>query len=450
MTHPHRPHPFLLGILLPAWILLAQCQKQFDEPPVYTGSDLQQNMSIGALRALHTMGQFEQVMSDGIIAGVVVADDRHDNFYKSLVLQDSTGGITIRMDGYSLYNRYPVGSKLFIRLRGLWLGDYGKMVQLGGGVDKTDPLSPDLKAIPQPLFDRFVVKANGIHSVIPIPATIEKLADSMQSRLVRLDQVEFVVADTGKTYADAINKQPASHTIRNCGIGSIYVRTSGYASFSNAQVPRGNGSITGVYTVFQSQKQLLLRDTSDVQMNGLRCSGTGPKSLFAENFETITPDSILQLKGWQNIAETGERHYLGKRASNNHFAELSAFATRKPAVISWLISPAINLDHSSNEVLSFSTKDGFDNGAVLQVLVSMNYDGGATPWKAKWVALTAKISKGSVAGMAAQWQPSGNISLKAFAGNIHLAFRYEGNDPPDINGKLTTTFRIDDVKIAGN
>jgi hypothetical protein len=66
------------------------------------------------------------------------------------------------------------------------------------------------------------------------------------------------------------------------------------------------------------------------------------------------------------------------------YAEISAFATNKPLVNSWLILPPVNLGNSANETLSFQTKDGFDNGAVLQVFVSTNYDGGNTPWKAKW------------------------------------------------------------------
>jgi len=119
-------------------------------------------------------------------------------------------------------------------------------------------------------------------------------------------------------------------------------------------------------------------------------------------------------------------------------------------VISWLILPPINLDHSANEVLHFDTKDGFDNGAILQVMVSTNYDGGNNPAKAKWTLLPAIMAKGSTSGFAPQWKFSNNLDLSKFKGSVYIAFRYEGNDPSAVIGKLTTSFRLDNIMLQGN
>ena len=100
--------------------------------------------------------------------------------------------------------------------------------------------------------------------------------------------------------------------------------------------------------------------------------------------------------------------------------------------------------------MSFQTKDGFDNGAVLQVYLSTNYDGGITPWKAKWTALKANISKGAVSGIAADWVSSGNISLASFSGSVYIAFRYDAADPTSVIDKRTTSFQLDNVRIVGN
>ncbi|MFW1420273.1 DUF5689 domain-containing protein, partial [Vibrio parahaemolyticus] len=78
---------------------------------------------------------------------------------------------------------------------------------------------------------------------------------------------------TAKPFADAINKTTVSHTLRLCGVGTVYLRTSGFADFAAIKTPRGNGSIRGIYTIFGTQKQIQIRDTGDVQMNGIRCSG---------------------------------------------------------------------------------------------------------------------------------------------------------------------------------
>ena len=138
------------------WLILSAsgifCHKKFDEPPPYTGPVIKANITIQDLRAMHFPGNFEKLMDEFIIEGVVVADDSKDNFYKSIVIQDSTGGITIRLDGFGLYNFYPVGRKVFVKLKDLWLGDYAKMIQLGAGVDRSDPAFPELIPVPQPLY----------------------------------------------------------------------------------------------------------------------------------------------------------------------------------------------------------------------------------------------------------------------------------------------------------
>lgn len=443
--------PFYLFLMAVVFISgTTTCVKNFDEPPEYTGPRVKANISITEIKRLHIPNNFEKITEDLIIEGVVIANDKTDNFYKSIVIQDSTAGITVRLDGFSLFNIYPIGRKIFIRLKGLWLGDYGGMIQLGAGVNRSDPQFPELIPIPQPLFDRVIIKGDLDQYVLPRKVKMYELNDSLQSMLITLTQVEFDHTDTGKTYADAVNKQTIAHTLRTCGIGTVYVRTSGFAKFATATTARGHGDITGIFSMFRTQKQLLIRDTNDVQMNGLRCTVTGPKQMYAEDFSGQIADSLISAPQLKNLSEAGGKFFLSKIVSGNPCAEISAFATKEQIVISWLILPAIDLDHTSNEILKFSTKDGFNNGAVLQVLVSTNYDGGNTPWKARWTVLPAVIAKGSVTGYPKEWVSSGDVSLHHLKGKVYIAFRYEGNDPPMQTAKLTTTFRIDNIVVAGN
>jgi hypothetical protein len=425
------------------------CNKTFDEPPPYTVPDIRSTISIRQLRSMHFTGGFEKISDEHIVEGIVVANDSSDNFYKSIVIQDSTAGITMRMDGTGLYHLYPVGRKLFIKLKGLWLGDYAGMMQLGIGVDRADPAYPDLVALPQPLFDRHVIKGNQHNIITPVACTIERLNDSLQSCLVLLQGVEMPPSDTGRTYADAQNRVSLNRTIQSCTGSRAYIRTSGFAGFASHKTPRGNGNITAVYSIFRNDKQLVIRDTSDVQLHGLRCTGNGAKLLLEEDFETSTGTGQSG-KGWKNIAETGGRQFQFKTSAGNQFAEISAFATGQTSVVSWLVSPSVNLTGSSDELLSFATRDGFDNGAILQALVSTNYDGGNTPWKAKWVPLKAVISKGSVNGLSAGWILSGSVRLDHLSGTIHIAFRYEGNDPVTPFDQRTTTFQLDNIRVMGN
>jgi hypothetical protein len=432
------------------WGSFCNCEKVWDAPPLYTGPALKANMSIKDLLRLHIPNNFEKISADYIIEGTVTANDKSDNFYKSIIIQDSTAAITIKLDGYNLFTKYAVGQKLGIALNGLWLSDYAGMTQIGIGVDKTDSASSFLLGIPQPLMNRYISLLAGGKLIKPIPVLATGLVDSLKGCLVAIEQLEFVVSDTGKPYSDLVNQLPTSHTLRTCSIGNLYLRTSGFASFGNALTPRGNGTATGIYTVFRTQKQLVIRDTSDMQLTGLRCSVTGPKTLFTEDFTTVVTDSIFISAGYKNMSEVGGKYFTAKKTSANSYLEISAFAARQNAVISWLILPPINLDHSANEILHFDTKDGFDNGAILQAMVSTNYDGGNNPAKAKWTLLPAVMAKGSSSGFAPQWVFSNNLDLSKFKGNVYIAFRYEGNDPSAAIGKLTTSFRLDNIMVQGN
>ncbi len=438
------------ALLLLSIFLWPSCYKKLDEPPLYTGAMIQATQSIRAMRAAHIPGNFEKLTDNQIITGIVIANDATDNFYKTIVIQDSTGGISVRLDGFGLATDYPIGQRLFIRLNGLWLGEYGGMLQLGGSVDYADPSFPEIIPIPAPLFSKYILVGNREPNPTPVKVRFEQLKDSMQSRLVQIDSIELVASDTAKSFGDAINKATVSHTLAVCNGGSIYLRTSGFAKFAALKTPRGNGTITGVYTIFGSQKQLVIRDTSDLSMNNLRCSNGGPKQLFYEDFESIPVNNDLAINGWKNIPETGGKLFTGKITGGNRYAEISAFATNQPLISSWLILPPINLNNSSNEQLSFLTKDGFDNGASLQVFISSNYDGSNTPWKARWTLLKTIVSKGNINGIAPKWTESGKIGLTGYTNTIYIVFKYDGNDLPNAVNKRTTAFQLDEIKIMGN
>ena len=438
--------PFNLCIIFS--LLMAGCTREWDQPPPLVPGIFSANYTMRELRQLHFPGNTEQILQDWIIEGVVVANDSLDNFYKTIVVQDATGGISIKIDATNLYLMYPVGLQVFIRLRGCWLGDYGGLLQLGAGSDRSDSTFPRLLPIPVPLLKQIIVAGAPHQKIQPRDVTIGSLSDSFQNCLVRLSQVELIPSDTARSWADAFNQQAVNHVLTSCNGGSLYVRTSGFARFASAKTPRGNGTVLGIYTVFGWEKQLVIRDTADVDLDGLRCSGGGFVTRLREDFDLLRPGSVLSLSGWKNIAEEGGRPFFVKAAGNERFASIEAFACGQPRVVSWLISPTITLNGISGARLSFETRDGFDNGANLRVMVSSNYDGSNTPSKARWTPLSATIAGGNTRNQSVAWTPSGILSLSSFRGNIAIAFRYEGADTG--THRRTTTFHLDRIAVLSN
>src|SRR4051794_6671181 len=90
-------------LIITTSLLIVSCNKTFDEPPIYEPPVITPDLTIADLKAMHTYGQFEQVTEDKTIGGVVIADDRSGQFYKTIVIQDETGGISVSLDAYDLY-----------------------------------------------------------------------------------------------------------------------------------------------------------------------------------------------------------------------------------------------------------------------------------------------------------------------------------------------------------
>lgn len=71
------------------------------------------------------------VGQDVYIKGKVTSDDTEGNVYKSLYIQDETTGIELKLNN-NVGVRYKKGSWVYVRLTGLYLGNYRMMLSLGG------------------------------------------------------------------------------------------------------------------------------------------------------------------------------------------------------------------------------------------------------------------------------------------------------------------------------
>lgn len=330
-----------LALIVATSVIVVSCNKKFDEPPVYTPPVITPDLTIADLKAMHVSGQYEQITENKTIGGVVIADDRSGQFYKTIVIQDETGGISISLDAYDLYTSYPIGRMVYVKVKGLYLGDYNKLIELGGGVDNSGS-TPRLANIPSILIDSYLIKGNLDNDVTPKVVTIDELNDSYQNTLIELDDYEFAAADTSKTFAKPdLSSSAVNFTLQGCSDKSIILRNSSYADFAGYNVPNGNGKLIAVYTVFGTTKQLNIRDTSDVQFYNPRCGGGGSGAVVdiatIRNFYTgsdvvlgsykiggvVISDAAAQNISKGNIVlqdkDRGIKLYFGSSAATSNF-----------------------------------------------------------------------------------------------------------------------------------
>ena len=113
------------------FFLIASCvDRAFDEPPVFTPTiPFSANSSIVQLKSKYIPGQFINIAEELNIIATVIADDRSGNFYKTLVIQDSTGGIEVKINSIGLFALFPIGTRVGIKCKNLTIGDYAGLIQ---------------------------------------------------------------------------------------------------------------------------------------------------------------------------------------------------------------------------------------------------------------------------------------------------------------------------------
>lgn len=267
MTALTKKYGFFVYVFALLFSMGSCVDQDFDEPPVPGLPDITPNTTIQELKALHTIGEEDKrIDTDIIIGGIVVADDESGNFFKTIIIEDATGGIELRLNSVGLYNTFPIGRQVYVLCEGLYIGDFNGVVQLNG--------SPG-EALEEALIRDHVIGAARDQEIIPDTLAITELGESNISTLVLLKELQFVPADTNVVYADVPNRKSINRVLEDCNGNTILLRTSGFADFGDALTPRGKGNLTAVFNVFGDTKQLFIRDLADVRLEGTRCGEGG-------------------------------------------------------------------------------------------------------------------------------------------------------------------------------
>jgi hypothetical protein len=436
---------------------LSSCKKDYEAPPSsYFDPNIAVTTTIKDLKAMHTVaGAFDKITTDIVIAGTVIADDKSGNLYKELYIRDNTGAIAVELASTGLYANYPVGRKLFIKCNGMCISDYHNMIKLG--IKSISNGLVSLEGIPAPLIANYVTGGSLNNNAAPKVVTAADLAlstpvmqNTLLGDLVKLNDYEFMIGDTKRSYGDTSyyhSTLGGMVNIKNCaGDGPFIVLTSGYADFATKAPQAGNGSFTGIYTVYNSTPQFVIRDTTDVNFAGPRCF------LFEEDFQAYTTSgtSCWSQTGWQNIKESGDVCYTLASFSGSFFPKVSAFAsTAMPTtnITSWLIAPPITIPAGISPKLSYTCSSRYYVG-TLKAMVSTNYDGTSlTPSTATWVELNTIQANSASFINNVPFPATGGYDLSAYAGKkIYFAFRYDA--PSGTAANQVATYEPDNIKIA--
>lgn len=447
-------------IILIALLGITNCSERETEVPKGTTREIPNGTLISIRTLVQSIDRLEdeQIISfteeDQFIEGFVISSDKEGNFFKELIIQDQatnpTAGISVLIDERALYQRYPLGVKVRIRLQGLSIKYKNGAMQLG--VIKQG----ELAAVDFSLIDNHVFRTTIREDLIPLELSLNQVTRAHELLYVLLDSMQFdanLIAPVNKTIAGEISDNfDGLRVMKQCSSDlELVLCTSTFSSFKNVNIPAESGKITGVLTRDFNDDFFVIKanSISDFDfINQERCepvffdcpiNNTVLETIiFKEDFEEITNEARLEPLGWFNINVTGdEKRWQDKKVTNvdNRTMAISAFNTNLRPLEAWLITPEINLDGVDEAVMRVRVRTRFNNGQALKIWISNSYSG--NPLTTHWIQLDLDLP------VATSNFKTLEQKISCIGGSVRIAFQYKGFDPV-----VTSTYEIDDLEVV--
>jgi hypothetical protein len=393
-----------------------------------------------------------QYTYDDVIEAYVVSSDEAGNFYKSISLQTLATattpavGFSVPVDAANTYVDYRPGVKVYIKLKDLYTDIvYGSMRV--GGIYVNSSSIASVGRLPQTVYkDKLVASCTNVSEDVLVKQLdiSELLNDANLNTLCEVSGVQFADAAIGRHYYESANDIGGAtnwNLTDVCG-NQVIFRTSAYATYASKLVPTGRGTVRGILTKYGTDYQFMARSEEDVML-----TETISPPFFSEDFQTAVNNTALDFPNWTNVATVGTKLWQEKTFNGTGFTELSAFGSGNAVNESWLVSPPINMDSHTGEVLIFKVAqhhlDVDSPLNSLKVYVSTDFTGNVTT--ATWTQIIVPLPIKATPWY--QFVSSGCVDLSSYTGNLNIAFKFTGS------GTVTTldgAFQIDDIKVFGN
>lgn len=319
---------------------------------------------------------YKQIEKDMMIKAVVTGNDVSGNIYNQVSVQDASGAIIIAINGSGLSGYLPVGQEILVNLKGLYIGSYKKLPQIGGVNTKLSDGSLGMGKIERAVWNQHFKILNpgeaDATTVVPEEFDLTKLTDAAYmdanvGKLMTLKKVKFASANGTNVWApDDTNTSLElidAETGKKISSSNLVVRNSGYSKFANEVVPQGVFDITGIFTRYNNTWQIVLRSTDDLKSVVL--------AYLSEPFDASQGNFTID-----NIKLADGVEFVWKWASAAYGMKASGYVNgSKQELQSRLKSPAIDLKSAKSAKLMFDQAINFASDMKQECKVQISTDG---------------------------------------------------------------------------
>lgn len=220
------------------------------------------------------------ITDDIQIKGVVIGNDAGGNIYNAIFVQDKNAAIQINVTATGLSKFIPVGREVLINLKGLHIGGYGQLPQIGKAYVNPTSGSLSVGRIDNKEWQKRVrLLGNGNQLSEELIDTLEffdkngDIARNIATEtgcLVKLSGVSFADADGKIQYAPETAPDIKGNAVNRGFVGfsmnKLVLRTSIYSQFANNVMPQGKVDVYGIATRFRDTWQILVRTEEDIKV----------------------------------------------------------------------------------------------------------------------------------------------------------------------------------------
>ena len=206
-----------------------------------------------------------------VISAIVVSDDKSSNIYKSLYVvspeNNYNRAMVIKIDHYSLFEKFPLYCTIKIDLKGLSVKKEDGIITLGYYFNEhLIPISMVMADFNIKLVNTF----QRTESELILNHLIENLKSPQNvNHLVQIKHVSFANSSIGRPFFDPLVNNfgnATNHQVLDQSGNSIVVRVSKYADFSDQYIQDKKFIIRGVLTKYNSTYQIYPRNIDDISV----------------------------------------------------------------------------------------------------------------------------------------------------------------------------------------
>ena len=220
----------------------------FDSPP-------HNLISISHLKSGATSAS--RIITDDVaIEGHILVNDLFGEYYKSIVLCDSSGGIEIMVDTDKSVTEFPVGAHMTVYCSSLALGNYGGKIELGAAPTS----SYNINRIAKSDFSRyFKIDKTNLKEVKATKISIAEITPQLSGNYIRLEDVTFGNqagmrwCDTDPESGEQITTE---RTISDRYGNTLTVRVLSHYVYGHQAIPSDYGVVQGVIEYFNDKPSL--------------------------------------------------------------------------------------------------------------------------------------------------------------------------------------------------